>query len=236
MNFIIASTWTHDEILEWLNYLNANEGMSELSLPSLAAKRCYNSVNTTNNENIHKVRASEHEIILNLLKQRHGSVFEHFNITAAFENVSRVFTHELVRHRAGMAYSQESLRYVNPKDLKLKMTASMRDRRLALLKNNVDIAFSDYKVYLESFKDSDFYTKKEQTSLARRFLPMGISTAIIATGNVRAWRNIFHQRCTEHAEEEIRTEMRDLLHKFQNRWPGFFGDIKDNGETTFYKV
>jgi len=236
MNFIIAHTEQTAELYEWLTYLNANEEMHNLTLPSLAAKRCYNSMNITNNKNITKVRATEREMILNLLKLRHGSVFEHFNITVAFENVSRVFTHELVRHRAGMAYSQESLRYVNPENLKLKITHSMRDRRLELLKLAADDAFMLYTEFLEHFKDSDFFTKKEQTSLARRFLPMGISTAIIATGNVRAWRNIFHQRCTEHAEEEMRVEMRDLLHTFQNRWPDFFGDIKDNGESENYKV
>jgi thymidylate synthase (FAD) len=58
------------------------------------------------------VRTDQHEYLGNLLASLHGSVLEHASDTFAFHNVSRVFTHELVRHRAGSAFSQESLRYV----------------------------------------------------------------------------------------------------------------------------
>ena len=45
-----------------------------------------------------------HEYIENIKRQRHGSVLEHANYTLLLEGVSRSLTHELVRHRAGMAY------------------------------------------------------------------------------------------------------------------------------------
>ena len=43
----------------------------------------------------------------------HGSVLEHAVFSFLFTGVSRSLTHELVRHRAGMAYSQLSQRYVD---------------------------------------------------------------------------------------------------------------------------
>ncbi|MFQ5873921.1 MAG: FAD-dependent thymidylate synthase, partial [Dehalococcoidia bacterium] len=49
----------------------------------------------------------------NLLSSRDGSVFEHVNYGFVFTGVSRSLTHELVRHRAGFAYSQRSQRYVD---------------------------------------------------------------------------------------------------------------------------
>src|SRR5256885_4389054 len=49
----------------------------------------------------------------NIKKQGHGSVLEHANYTLLVEGVSRSLTHELVRHRAGFAYSQLSQRYVD---------------------------------------------------------------------------------------------------------------------------
>src|SRR5881227_597093 len=49
----------------------------------------------------------------NIKKQGHGSVLEHANYTLLLEGVSRSLTHELVRHRAGFAYSQLSQRYVD---------------------------------------------------------------------------------------------------------------------------
>ena len=52
----------------------------------------------------------------NIKKQGHGSVLEHANYSLLVEGVSRSLTHELVRHRAGFAYSQLSQRYVDEKD------------------------------------------------------------------------------------------------------------------------
>src|SRR6266436_9125884 len=43
----------------------------------------------------------------------HGSVLEHAVWNLLFTGISRSLTHELVRHRAGMGYSQLSQRYVD---------------------------------------------------------------------------------------------------------------------------
>ena len=56
------------------------------------------------------------DFINNLLSSKDGSVFEHVNYGFVFTGVSRSLTHELVRHRAGFAYSQRSQRYVDESD------------------------------------------------------------------------------------------------------------------------
>ena len=53
------------------------------------------------------------DFINNLLSSGDGSVFEHVNYGFIVTGVSRSLTHELVRHRAGFAYSQRSQRYVD---------------------------------------------------------------------------------------------------------------------------
>ncbi|MEC8913057.1 MAG: FAD-dependent thymidylate synthase, partial [Chloroflexota bacterium] len=53
------------------------------------------------------------DFINNLLSSKDGSVFEHVNYGFIVTGVSRSLTHELVRHRAGFAYSQRSQRYVD---------------------------------------------------------------------------------------------------------------------------
>src|SRR3954451_18894291 len=58
-------------------------------------------------------KRSTREYLDNIKKQGHGSVLEHANYTLLLEGVSRSLTHELVRHRAGFAYSQLSQRYVD---------------------------------------------------------------------------------------------------------------------------
>jgi thymidylate synthase (FAD) len=49
----------------------------------------------------------------NIIKSLHGSVTEHVVWNFIFTGISRTCTHELVRHRMGVAYSQLSQRYVD---------------------------------------------------------------------------------------------------------------------------
>ena len=58
------------------------------------------------------------EYIANIIRDAHGSVMEHANIVFQVTGVSRSLTHELIRHRVGTAYSQESQRYVDMADMK----------------------------------------------------------------------------------------------------------------------
>src|ERR671913_2263177 len=53
------------------------------------------------------------EYLENILKQGHGSVFEHSTYVVLIEGISRSCSHELIRHRAGWGYSQLSQRYVD---------------------------------------------------------------------------------------------------------------------------
>ncbi len=54
---------------------------------------------------------STEELIQKVIKKRHHSVLEHASATFRIKGGSRVFTHELVRHRF-ISPSQESQRYV----------------------------------------------------------------------------------------------------------------------------
>src|SRR5713101_1725222 len=60
-----------------------------------------------------KGRKTNSEYIGNLISMKHGSVLEHATWDFIITGVSRSFSHELVRHRAGWAYSQLSQRYVD---------------------------------------------------------------------------------------------------------------------------
>jgi thymidylate synthase (FAD) len=73
---------------------------------------CYRSWEPGLNPNVSRVRTDSAQYLGNVVRSQHGSVLEHANFTFVLHNVSRVLTHELIRHRAGSAFSQESLRYV----------------------------------------------------------------------------------------------------------------------------
>jgi len=94
-------------------------------LIEFGGKLCYKSFEAGVNPNVKKVRRDSEEYIGNILKQHHGSVLEHASVSFVLLNVSRILTHELVRHRAGCAYSQESMRYVRYTEVPLWIPASL---------------------------------------------------------------------------------------------------------------
>src|SRR5436189_6149316 len=85
----------------WLGESTDGERLAEF-----AGRLCYMSQKNPANR-------PTREYLENIKKQGHGSVLEHANYSLLLEGVSRSLTHELVRHRAGFAYSQLSQRYVD---------------------------------------------------------------------------------------------------------------------------
>ena len=182
-----------------------------------AGKRCYNSFATGGNPNITKIRSDWTDYFENLLASGHGSVLEHASFTFAIENVSRVLTAELDRHRAGVAISEGSLRYIRYKAGHLPFVcppslvspdSEKMHRTKAIIAEAVDDIETHYAALVDLWEpelnaSGNFKLKKELTSLFRRILPMGIATGGIWTFNLRALRHILTMRGSEAAEEEI---------------------------------
>lgn len=100
---------------------------SSEQLTEFMGRLCYRSWKPELNPNVTKVREGNDKYLANVIKVKHGSVLEHASASFVFHNVSRVFTHELVRHRAGTAISQESLRYVRLDDLGMWLPQCIRE-------------------------------------------------------------------------------------------------------------
>ena len=113
-------------VKRWLDHLGATNfeipDQDSVTDPALliamAAKRCYLSFEAgTLNPNVTKVRKDLTEYLDNVLKSGHGSVTEHACYTFAIEGISRVFTGEMNRHRAGVGISEGSMRYIRYRDI-----------------------------------------------------------------------------------------------------------------------
>jgi len=157
----------------------------------------------------------------NILRSGHGSVLEHSVYTFAIEGVSRVFTAEMNRHRAGVAISEASLRYIRFDDIPFWMPHSLLDQKedsksTVFKKDKSRRLFAraflqmedNYKELCDIWKeelapDSSFKYKKQITSMMRRIIGMGVATGGVWTMNIRALRHIIAMRATEAAEEEI---------------------------------
>lgn len=161
-----------------------------------------------------------------------NSVLEHASASFVFANVSRVFTHELVRHRAGVAISQESLRFVRLDDLGLWAPTVIREdehamsifartfRELEQLQKELALHFKLDEPGVQ------FDLKKEVTSAMRRIAPDGLATTIGWTANFRTIRHVVAMRTNRSAEEEIRLVFGDVARLCQEKFPNFFLDMK----------
>lgn len=240
-----------DAARQWLDGIGANEyvmppeeaGTSAEQLVTLAGKRCYMSFVPGLNPNVTKVRQDLGEFIENILKVGHGSVVEHAMYSFAIENVSRVFTGEMNRHRAGVAISEGSMRYIRFEDIPYWIPSSIQHNEsdtpeIKAKKNRSRMVFAEAfntaeRLYAELFDiwkselapESKFHLKKQITSMMRRIIPMGVATGGVWSLNLRALRHVFHMRCDEAAEEEICLVASMMLEKMIETEPNFFKDF-----------
>lgn len=208
-------------------------GYSE-ELLAFAGKLCYRSFEAGLNANVTKTRDFDNYIADAILKTGHGSVLEHVSASFLFHDVSRVFTHELVRHRVGSAFSQESLRYVRLTDLGFWMPEVLKEhddpegKGQKLIRETVEHLEKVQARLANIYKIDDtksFALKKALTSAFRRVAPIGLSTAILWTANLRTLRHVIALRTSRHAEEEMRLVFSKVAELCKQWWPRTFSDM-----------
>ncbi len=211
-------------------------------LTEFAGKSCYMSFDKNLNLNLSKVggRPNSAYIQDGIIGNKHGSVLEHSTVTFFLTNVSRVVTHELVRHRAGTAFSQTSGRYVRSDEIDMYLPDE-----LAVFPEAVAV----FQRANEQMEDNlaelvkvtgietmtNFGLKKRLTSAFRRLIGNGQANHLVMTANHRAWRHIIEMRTSAHAEEEIRVIMSDVAQQLKDKFPTIYGDMSLNnvGEWVF---
>ncbi|MEO5826540.1 MAG: FAD-dependent thymidylate synthase [Gemmatimonadales bacterium] len=174
------------------------------------------------------------EYLGNILKQGHGSVFEHAVYVVLIEGVSRSLTHELVRHRAGFGYSQLSQRYVDESEAAFVMPPAMQgDTELEeVWSTQVAAAQDSYVAAVEglmeryAWVESKVHRRKMSREAARSLLPNATETKIVVSGNIRAWRTMLELRLGEGAEREIRRCAVRVLETLREQAPAFFHDFE----------
>lgn len=198
------------------------------TLVEAAGRACYRSWEPGLNPNVTRVRNDQREYFANILRSGHGSVLEHANYSFAFRDVSRVFTHELVRHRAGSAFSQESLRYVRLTDVGFRVPPALepiRDKVVSVVEQLEELQIAAAGELGIDEDGVPFHTKKEVTSALRRLAPIGLSTDILWTANVRTLRHVIEMRTAAGAEEELRYVFDLVARVMREEAPGLFQDF-----------
>jgi thymidylate synthase (FAD) len=175
----------------------------------------------------------------------HGSVLEHAVWTFLITGVSRSLTHELVRHRAGFAYSQLSQRYVDESvaeyvepdiiaqdpELHEIWSDAIQQVHAAYVKiaNRLNEKLADPNTATAALLPPDAdrtLRRKTARQAARSLLPNATETKITVTLNARAARHFLEQRGSAAAETEIRKLANAMLIRLQEESPNLFGDYE----------
>lgn len=243
MNFI-SSPSVHvlcaPQFFDHPEYLLPPGGTPSERVIAHAGKGCYDSYGTDGRS------IAEH--IAGIIQSRHGSVLEHANISVFIAGISRGLSHELVRHRAGCAYSQRSTRYTREDDgswvlepgyAELQALSDAKEATIesaALLnrfKHHCDVSIEVYSSSVEDWMERGTHLKgtarrKWARGKARQLLPHALETRLTMTANLRAWRFILEERSTEGAEPEIRRLAMHLMNAIEPFAPLVFEDMLAN--------
>lgn len=231
--YLLASTMTHDGIERFLadrklSWIQREQPSDEEKVVEIAGRVCYMSFGEM------QFRQTNSDYIANLIRQGHDSVLEHAGFTLLFDGLSRSLTHQIVRHRIGFSYSQLSQQYYEESDAEfveppfLKNNEKLANRWKAFMSQ----AQSLYREILgeeDKLKCPEDLEKRERLRLLRSFarsvLPNATSTALVVTGNARAWRYLLENRGSIVGDLEMREYCCEVYKILSAKAPNLFADF-----------
>ncbi len=202
-----------------------------------AAKLCYSPVGIGRIEE--RLDGESTDKFLDMLMNLgHESTIEHVSFTFGVEGISRVLTHQLVRHRIA-SYSQQSQRYVKLEQFEYIIPPSIAEdekaKRLfieAMEKDQeyynkiTDVLFKKhFNEYMsQGMEEAQARQKSEKQAIedARYVFPNACETKIVFTMNARTLLNFFKLRCCNRAQWEIRELATEMLKMVKGVYPTLF--------------
>lgn len=222
-------TATEDEYQVWADGNAAD-------LIEFAGRACYRSWNRPNPATSTTPRYVQH-----LMDVGHLSVLEHGTVSLYITDVSRSFTHELVRHRH-LSFSQLSQRYVSIDKMEDEgyITPPLFDddaEAETILTGAWIRAVADYRALINRAekllaghpavgRGDVTLVRKQAREAARAVLPNMTPTAIVVTGNHRTWREFLQKRATIHADAEMCEVAVDVFGVLKLTEPILYQDAK----------
>jgi thymidylate synthase (FAD) len=170
---------------------------------ALAARLCYSPADI--DELKEKFSTADiRNFLEKIMSLGHQSVLEHASFTFGIEGISRVTSHQLVRHRIA-SFSQQSQRYVSHKErFAAVIPPTIAERPETLTRFEAQLA-ALHQAY------ADMVAAGIPAEDARYILPNATETKIMVTMNARALLNFLELRCCERAQWEIRAMAVEML-------------------------
>lgn len=168
------------------------------------------------------VRDANDRLLRRIIKAGHTSQIEH--ASASFMVVcDRGVTHEFVRHRIGISFSQESTRYVDyqKRGVQVVMPPFVNPANKPLWDEAMEAAAKAYRALRAA---------GEPPQIARAVLPTCLKTAIGVTANFRAWRHFCALRTDKAAHPQMRQIADMILAELRELAPVVFETLPPVGE------
>lgn len=152
-----------------------------------------------------KQEAQHWNLVKKVLDSGHQSIAEHVYFTFAIEGVNRALTHQLVRHRIGVVYSQQSQRYVNEKSgFEFEVPQSIQ---------KIDELHNEFYALMQHIQN--FYNKAIEYDIkpedARSVLPNAALSNITLSINLRELIHVCNLRLCTRAQLEIRNLFKEIV-------------------------
>jgi thymidylate synthase (FAD) len=147
------------------------------------------------------------KLIAGVIESGHGSTIEHVVFTFAISGVSRTLSHQLVRHRAGVAFDQQSQRYVKFKGAATMLPTTIEEGNTELRQRYEDQVGGALELYGELVEAG---VPGED---ARFVFPNATRTNLVMTTNLRALIHMSGLRLCTMAQWEIRRLFQLVRHE-----------------------
>ncbi len=171
---------------------------------AMAARLCYSASGA---EELAERLSEEkvREMVRKMVKIGHGSTLEHASFTFGIEGVSRVLTHQLVRHRIA-SYDQQSQRYVAEHDFEYILPPSIEEKpeakeRFQSLMDDIQKAYNEL-ADMGIPKEDARYVLANATETKIDELPIQCTT---------------HDACVKHTRTRNTTALSDARSVHHNR-------------------
>jgi thymidylate synthase (FAD) len=149
----------------------------------------------------------QQDLVRKVIDSGHGSTIEHIVFTFAISGVTRTLSHQLVRHRAGLAFDQQSQRYVKYKEPSYMVPGTVSDAEGELSDRFVDQLAGSLDLY------EDLIEAGIPGEDARFVMPNATRTNLVMTTNLRALIHMSGLRLCTMAQWEIRRLFQLIRHE-----------------------
>ena len=167
------------------------------------------------------------KLVKQVLSSGHQSIAEHVYFTFTIEGISRACSHQLVRHRAGIVFSQQSQRYVEIKESLQELRDIREHGGVAETAGIVEKYFVPSQDGMSGLKYAELDCLVEYRRLieeesmtpedARAILPNATKTNLVMSCNLRELMHMSNLRLCTRAQAEVRNLFKAIKEEVETK-------------------